>query len=444
VRRDEFLTIVVATMLIALSATTLMNISEIEYNSAVPVEEREFSDRNTIVLSDDAFLSDLKDSLVDHTSKVDATSGFSSARLGDIVVIDESWIYQNNTELVDEGIIETAKKNVPLIFVGESSYLFKESDISFRSSGYSDNEVVYAVYRNADGINFFLSVESEDVSSAVAMAYSWADVLSSSDDPYNDVRTFSWMKSETESNSRAPESAGGHLSPLGASQPGGAYWGLLDYKTSVKTCGSYGAISQTTEAYKLQNFSDTQYDCYSFHYYQFGEPASSNGYRIADIHLDGAYLSPYMTLVNHSPTSTSGASSVGVSLGMGVTATGPSGSASATWSYSISDVVLTNQSKLSTNTVDFWHDVNESKTVGKGYSTQPSTTVKVLKSSSYMHCDIHSIQFCKEIPVYLTINGVVTPIKLGTDYVDFQTYSMYYTIQINNDVVNGSNMFFPY
>ncbi|MDR3281987.1 MAG: hypothetical protein LBS92_00025 [Candidatus Methanoplasma sp.] len=420
-------------MLIALSAVVSINIFDSENSSAVPIEERAFSDRNTVVFSDDAFLSDLKDSLVDHTSKVDATSGFSSVETGDIVVIDESWIYQSNKQQVNAGIVETIQKHAPLVFVGESSYLFKESGIPFQSAGYSDDEVVYCLYKNADGVEFSLSVESEDVSSAVAIAYSWADVLSSSDDPYDDVRTFSWMRSEADSNDVAPDVEETRLSPLG-STPGTAYWGFLAFKSSVTTCGSYGAIAQTTEVYKLQDFNDPQYDYYSFHYYQYGEPVASNGYRIADMYLTGTYSST-ITLIGHSPTSTSGSSSAGVSLGLGVSVNGPSGSASLSWSYSVSDVVLSNQSQLSTNVVNFWHDVNESKAVGSGYSTQPSTTVKVQKNASYLHCDVHSIQFCKEVTQYI---GLLPPIPIGKTYVDFQSYNMNYIICISNDVVTGA------
>ncbi|MDR2845963.1 MAG: hypothetical protein LBV63_01630 [Candidatus Methanoplasma sp.] len=438
--RNKILATVLVVALVAVSLAAFNgNVSDLSEDAVgLTIEKREFSDRNTIVFSDSFFLSDVKNDLKDYTSKISISSEFNSVNKQDIVVIDESWIYKNDTEQIDLGITDILTKQVPIIFVGENSYLSKDSAVKLGAYGNSEGDIVYAVY-GINGVGYSYSIESDNKPEALALAYAWAHEISSSDTPWVVGETFSWMRPVPDVSSE--EKAQGQLSaPLGAPASSSSGWIYIDQLSKSLTCGSYGYFTDTVDIYKYD--LPTQ-DLYSLHHYQHVQPTHSNGYRVADIYLLGEYTVSDLRIA--APTSTSGSngSSTSVTVGGGASASGPgvNGSTSFGWSYNISDVILRNTSGPATGEVNYWHDVDESRNVGYGYTAEPGITVSVGNGSTYLHTDYHEVQFCKEVPIYINVLGI--HVLYGYTYINFQTFQMPMTVRVLDDAASIQNYIFP-
>ncbi len=110
-----------------------------------------------------------------------------------------------------------------------------------------------------------------------------------------------------------------------------------------------------------------------------GEELWSSGWKTADMYtwIDADYYQSNYFLSDYSPTTTSGATTVGVSIGVSAGEGGAQVSASQSWSYTISDVVVHDQSDYSQELAKWWHDVNEGKAVGSDtYQIEPGATIR--------------------------------------------------------------------
>jgi len=71
-------------------------------------------------------------------------------------------------------------------------------------------------------------------------------------------------------------------------------------------------------------------------------------------------------------------------------------SASRSWSYTISDVVVHDQSDYSQELERWWHDVNEGKAVGSNtYQIEPGATVRVPNGNSVDWQEHYGIKYGK-------------------------------------------------
>ncbi|AIZ56272.1 hypothetical protein Mpt1_c03780 [Candidatus Methanoplasma termitum] len=391
-----------------------------------------FSDHEVTVFADTEFTQDVSDGLSQFTSKVQAKNSIDDSDIGEIVIFDGKWIYENNNALTNQLINDLIKQGIPTLFIDSDSYLFKCSDINIQSLEFSENTVAYGVFENESGIDITYSIEGEGRINAASMLYAWASEMISGKDPQFVAETLSWMN--TKNTPTTDEVSLYSNAPLGASVS--AQWvKILDNTVSIR-CDDYGYFSERTVAFKLNNYTlDTANDYYSFHYYQYAQPTGDG--RTADIYLQWQYAANGPKLVEFSPNTTSGtnSSSAGVSLGMGII--NASASYSTSWSYSISDVVLHNSSKIATNEVNFWHDVSENRAVGSStYYVEPCITVKVPKGTPYQHVDVHKVQFCKRyiipiMPSFFNIQALKYAL-LGPDYYydSYKTYTLTYSVNI--------------
>jgi hypothetical protein len=330
-----------------------------------------FIGRSVVVFSDDDFFSEVKDNLSDSTSKVSKKSNLEEIKSGEVAVIDESWIYTNEQKQIDKGIETALKNNIPMIFVGNDLYLYKKSSLDVGAMAYTGSENIYCIYNK--GINFIHSIENSDEKEAMQWAYQWADTVLS-EDPEE-------ILNDSEPMPR----------PLSALAGNSQYWERILYKTSTMNCAPHGNYSVSATVYRLRGFDDG-FKYFAVQYSQ--EAVPNNNYRLADIYLKGDQQS-YLT--EHGPNTTNGTKTTSASVSLGIGNAGVSAGFSIGWSYSISDVVLINQSQRSTK-VDFWHNVDETKAVGLGYTAEPGLTYRVPNSTLNTNNTLtHEVQFCKPV-----------------------------------------------
>jgi len=369
--------------------------------------EKEFTNRNVVVFSDDILFSEIENDLTDSTHNINKKSNINDIGTGDIAVISESWIYLNDQQKINRSIETAIRSGIPLIFVGNDSYLYNNFAKKLGAIGYSENESVYCIYVK-DGVNFTNSIVGYNEEKAIQLAYSWADAALS-DDQYNAIWNFSWLgdKSYLETPPESepmPETLGALVTPS---------WGLISLSSTTKNCSPHGNLVINASTYKLMDFNDGN-KYYAVHYRQLGEPDYDNGYRLADIYLEG---NPVTYFYDHGPATTSGSTTVSVSMGSSIGITGPTVGATIGWSYTKPDVMITNGSQISTQKVNIWHDVDESKAVAKGYVAEPGITVKIPNTTTnFTHSLTHKVQMCK--------NGL-----LGTHW-SFSTYSTVMAINL--------------
>jgi hypothetical protein len=188
-------TFVAAVALAIIAAAILVVITADNDPDAYSEKEVAFTDRNVAVFSDDEFFIEVKEYLSASTSNVYKKSDLSDIMPGEIAVISESWIYENDRKKIDRDIGAALKNNIPLIFVGNDLYIIKESSVELETFSYSGDEDIYCVYK--DKINFtcgFSGVDDEQaMKQAMQRAYMWADVLSSAENPAEVAPYFPWV-----------------------------------------------------------------------------------------------------------------------------------------------------------------------------------------------------------------------------------------------------------
>ncbi|MDR3206637.1 MAG: hypothetical protein LBT41_06075, partial [Candidatus Methanoplasma sp.] len=309
----------------------------------------------------------------------------SKLKRGDIVVIDETWIYKGNEQLVDGGIEQMLNRGVPIIFVGKAQYLYKDSAASLQCAIYYDNPNVYAIYRS--GIDFQMQSTSPNVEDDIALAYEWANVVSSSDEPY--VALKEW--------NGTPIEQPGPLTLSASVSSSDVSWTLLgigdDYSMDSHNC----RLTHSKQVYKIDGVNNG-FDYYMTHYHISARVNTASGYRIADIRLNSDFANgtagPYA--IETAPGTTSGSSgsattyTVGgsINVGSGGAGGGTSYSVGQTYSYSISDMPLVNQSLTGPNgDLNYWYNVDETKGVGLGCDVDLAYIIKCSDGQSFTHSD---------------------------------------------------------
>jgi len=154
----------------------------------------DYTDHSVIVFADTDTAAMIADSLSTYSSDIVCVDDITDGAEGEIIIFDENWIYENDTLLVDEKIHDCLSKGIPVLFLGENLYLFKDSSIEMTVEGYSEQNIAYGIFEYEDGMIFSYDVTDGDLDSAVVLMYGWASELISGKNPYEVVSTFSWMK----------------------------------------------------------------------------------------------------------------------------------------------------------------------------------------------------------------------------------------------------------
>lgn len=286
----------------------------------------------------------------------------------DIIIVSDSLLETSNVEVMDDIILETMYNHKPIIF-DSKVYFDEKSSIVMPFSTNSENCDAYGVYMDGQGAIHQMIASGYGPDASKARVTSWAsevslyETLSTS---IFDSQESSWMS-----------------------------LGSLRIDNSLASRGDYSA---TYKVYKQLDVAMNDRSFYAIHYVQNGAPNVSEGYRLADLKLKThAILGSEMELLETKPNSTSGTSTNGVEISFeGGYSGGPEAGAGIafTWDYSIEDVIVSNTSNHSQNRVDIWHDVDEKKTVGKGYSAEPGILLSFIgHGGSFI--DAHTITTCK-------------------------------------------------
>jgi len=417
------------TMLLAFSAVlatasvqenTEVFSSSIEY---VPELEISFTDRNVVVFSDDDFSKKVEKDLSEATSKINIGSDLKEVQSGDIIIVDSSWVYTNDSKTISNDLKTIQKNNTPVIFTGNDLYPLLDTIIAPDRKTYQGDENIYCNYIHSDGISYSYCITNSDETKAIQEAYSWTDAVLS-DDPRKAIWDFSWYKTDVDTSSSQKEP---NPQPIKAAAGNSPHWDTI-LLSSKSQSFSKGSLVVNVHVQKLMDYDNGE-KYFAFIYRQFGEPDLSANMRLADIYAKNKQGQP--VLYDHNPPSTSGTSTVSASLGIGISGSGPSANGSIGWSYSISDVVLLNTTQIGTQTINFWHDVSEDKGVGMGYIAEPGVVMKIPSTAQLCHTGLyHEVQFCKRTDVYMHLVGGLISIHTGYKYIDFQKFGFNWMIAV--------------
>ena len=154
----------------------------------------DYTDHSVTVYTDAETAAMITDHLSPYSSDIVCVDDISTETNGEIIIFDENWIYDNDAQLIDEKILDCLSKGIPVLFLGENLYLFKDSGIELSVEGYSEQNIAYGVFEYEDGKNFSYDIADGDLGNAIVLMYGWASELISGKNPYEVVSTFSWMK----------------------------------------------------------------------------------------------------------------------------------------------------------------------------------------------------------------------------------------------------------
>ncbi|MDR0523240.1 MAG: hypothetical protein LBG62_02305 [Candidatus Methanoplasma sp.] len=297
-----------------------------------------------------------------------AVRDLESVKPGEIALIDQKWHQKQDKGRVDGLVRDFIGKGGAILAIGDPGIFSKNGSLAF--SAFSDDADVYGAYFDfAENRYACLSVDCGDAAESL------------------DEACF-----------RATDAARASKGAVLASGSG-ISWGQEYQSTLIRHYSGYGWLNVMT-MYTVVEESNARYNYYQTHYRLQSVPES--GARTADMYISSQHNQNNMALVDYSPTTSSGSSTVGVSVGASV-ATGGTGSISLTgsWQYSVSDVMVIDQSNFGTNSFSTWHNVDETKSVGSAtYVIEPGKVTKVdcqsgARDGAYRCYENYSIQFQK-------------------------------------------------
>ena len=329
----------------------------------------EFTDREVIVFSDDLFIDEVRSALTSSTSNV---YGYASrASVGNaIVLIDELWLaFTSSKQPSADQIEDLLYSGVPLIFIKGNSYLYKDSGIELRNRALPQEDgIIYGLYYGPSGVSYAYSCggTDSDLPEVLAHAYAWADKAIAEDPEYVKERELSLER--------------------------GSFWNLEQTVQFSSPCSNKGYLNIYTQYYKLMNFNDG-YTYYAIKHSQGVAPDLTTSHRVADIYLNTTLLSGHY-LCDTQPASASGTNTCSISFTFSTASPG----ATVGWSYGISNVKAINTSNSGTSKISIWHDVDETKIVGLGYTAYPGVLLRVandVNSGSLNITDVYGVQLAK-------------------------------------------------
>jgi len=167
----------------------------------------------------------------------------------------------------------------------------------------------------------------------------------------------------------------------------------------------YGILSVHDRLYMMGESNPT-YNWFVYHFVVQTEPGDlywKNGWRNADLwnSIDVDAYNPPSHLSDYNPTTTVGTSAVSVSVSASVSDS-PEVSVGMSWSYSVPDVVVHDLSSFSRELDSWWHDIDESKFVGKdSYKIQPGAMIRVSQApGTYLWKVEYGAQWGKKVGDY--------------------------------------------
>jgi hypothetical protein len=269
-----------------------------------------------------------------------------------IVFVDESWLIANSDIAPSSNTIkDMICANTPMVFLNGNSYLYKDSGIGLSVENYAEGSGAYGLYYGSNGVQYVFSYYGNDMDDAVSQAYIWVNNILSEE-----------SKNANKTNS-APSK--GPLNP---------YWREVKRYTDAFPNLAKATMSISTKYYKLTDHANDGYSYYIMEHSIQAVPKS--GYKLGDIYLDSTLKNTY-TLVDSDPQTTQGTTTASVSFQYGNSVGG-----AMSWSYGIGDVIVHNGSNNALGKLNIWHDVNEFKAVGDGFTVRPGVEIRVPNSDN--------------------------------------------------------------
>jgi len=143
-----------------------------------PPNPRDFTNREVVVYSDDAFTETVSNILKDLTEQ---TRNFISRAPGgmDLVMFDGVWLTSGEDGAPSSSeIISMLDEGFPLMFVNDSAYFFKQSGLTFHAAASPDNSMTYCLFRDPGGETYMYVYSGDDLDDALISAYEWSDKIS--------------------------------------------------------------------------------------------------------------------------------------------------------------------------------------------------------------------------------------------------------------------------
>lgn len=187
-------------------------------------------------------------------------------------------------------------------------------------------------------------------------------------------------------------------------------WVDYYYFTPLIESNPHGKLNILIDIYKLKSDGVSTYDWY---FYEIrtqtvpGKVAYGSNWRTADtwawhyiVPAPRQYPPDYVVrkrwLVDYGPTTTVGMTTVTVTLEAAAGPEGPEVVYSYSWSYTIPDVKVHDLSDYSEHEANWWHDIDESKNVGKDtYQSKPGFAVKTKQNYQIFVDAKYEVQFAK-------------------------------------------------
>ena len=287
-------------------------------------------------------------------------------------------------EATDATKSDTTTTGKPVMYLMVDGYDRCSSDLtSYFSKIINDKDVLafFNTYVDWSQIEFPKSYPASATAYAIRLTdfgtSCFSTVVGNLDEAMDDLAT--WADSRSEENELL-------YSVASSTDYDEIYLSSHEYDSSGYGCTSVRTI------YTMLSDSGTGLDYYAASYFvtlESNDSSYNSGLDVKSEMSEG-------TMWRYGPTATSGTSTAGVNVSASVGSSGVSYTVGSSWSYSIPDVVVSDYSRPSVNTLDIRHDINESANVGRGsYSVEPGKLVTVENGQGYNGVDTYKSQFCK-------------------------------------------------
>lgn len=353
-----------------------------------------------------------KDMFSNTVGNVDVTDSVPKRIQADLVFIDDSWHSSNS--VASSGLVRGLLASGKVVASIGSTEIFTESDLDcFAFDGDSDEQDINMMrYDSRTGTYYcytssYVPDTEPDFDSAMGTAKAEADA-----DP-GDISDRIWESIHRFEQISEPRPTVKSIDTR------------MDVEKSIKRiidvkCGRHGTFSVNTEHFKLRE-SDPDFNYYLSEYHLTSVPSRDDLRGTADITIRSDGFGDGTRLFRFEPNTTNGTTTVSYTITPSELFAGLSYS----HSYATPDVVVHNGCDPSRGVFEIWHDVDETKNVGRDtYFVEPAKLVIVDSknaSGTYTGTDTYKVNFCTFLG--FGSNIIITPVA-------FKWYERQDTVQL--------------
>jgi hypothetical protein len=370
-----------------------------------PASNFDFTDKRVVVLSGQSTLDSYVNRLTKSTSQVEYSSNLSSHDVtsSTILMMDRTWFYNTARTNITENLEKIVLQGTPIINIGHHPLELQSILNSNRlSHSFPEDADVYGYYRNpvtGETISYAEIYEDkfdDKESMVIGQAYNWA-VKRIEKMPVREVTKTTSTELLNGLNAHVDVSTNEYIGrAIPSNSVSGGDWGAAQW-CDITRYNTQGYVHIMNAHFKLIDSSST-HDFWLSDFYVEERPKWSEGkYACADLDVKGQVSSPGQ-MIRHSPGTTSGTNTASVSLSFQYTADGGAGLGVSTgWSYSLPDVVITDNSQTPESKFYWWHDLNENNQVGKStFYAEPGMITRVTQGDPLSIREGYGVNWCKQ------------------------------------------------